>query len=342
MTAVSAIEIEAAPGHVRAGLISALIVSTGLAAALGTGFGYAYLRKDISVTVAGQTAHRTTFRWTVAQALAEAGVSLSSTDEVSPPPGARLIEGMRVVVRAAVPVTLLADGRRVVLESAAATVGDLLGRRGIAVDEPDRVEPDPDTPLASGMTVRVVRIEHRVVTEQQQIPYHVHASADPTAPRGLLRVIHSGRSGLKERLYQITLADGVVVSKALVGERLVRTSLDRVISVGTLAQFAAQGPFAGREFHDMVATAYSPFCCLGVDDITSTGMKAGYGIVAVDPTVIPLRSRLYVEGYGYAIAGDVGGRIKGLRIDLGFDSKREALRYGVRRVRVYILDAAGQ
>lgn len=340
--AVSAIEIETAPGHVRAGLISALIVGTGLAVALSAGFGYAYLRKDISVSVAGQTVHRPTFRWTVAQALAEAGVTLSLTDEVSPPLGARLIEGMKVVVRAAVPVTLLADGQRVALESAAATVGDLLGRHGIAVDEPDRVEPDLDTPLASGMTIRVVRIEHRVVTEQQRVPYTVHASADPTAPRGLLRVIHSGRSGVKERLYKITLADGVVASKELVGERLVRTSLDRVISVGTLARFASQGPFAGREFLDMVATAYSPFCCRGVDDITSTGMKAGYGIVAVDPTVIPLRSRLYVEGYGYAIAGDVGGGIKGLRIDLGFDARREALRYGVRRVRVYVLDGARQ
>ncbi len=342
MTAISAIDIETAPARVRAGLISALIVSVGLAGAVCTGFGYAYLRKDISVTVAGQTVHRTTFRWTVAQALAEAGVTLSSTDEVSPQLAARLTEGMRVVVRAAVPVTLVADGQRVVLESAAATVGDLLLRRGIAVDEPDRVEPGPQTPLASGMTIRVVRIEHRAVTEHQRIPYRVHTTADPTAPRGLLRVIHPGRSGVKERLYKITLADGVIVGKDLVGERLVRTTLDRVISVGTLAQFASGGPFAGHEFLDMLATAYAPFCCRGVDDITSTGMRAGYGIVAVDPTVIPLRSSLYVEGYGYAVAGDVGGRIKGLRIDLGFDSTRDALRYGVRRVRVYVLDTAGR
>ena len=49
-------------------------------------------------------------------------------------------------------------------------------------------------------------------------------------------------------------------------------------------------------------------------------MKQGYGVVAVDPKVIPLYSKLYIPGYGIAIAGDVGGYIKGNKIDLGYDS----------------------
>lgn len=329
--------VQTAPRPVRNGLISAFILSAGLAMALGAGFGDAYLRKDIIVTVAGGSVHRTTYTRTVAQALTEAGIVLQLTDEVSPPLGAWLAEGMRVVVRHAVPVTLVVDGQVVSLQSAAATVGDLLGRRNIVLDDTDEVVPEADTPLSDGMLIRVVRIERHVVTEQMQLPYDVQASRDPTAPRGMLRVLHPGRTGLKERLFKITVADGVVVSKELLGERLVRTPLDRVIRMGTLVRIAAAGPFAGQEYMNMLATAYSPHCCPGVDDITSTGMKAGFGVVAVDPTVIPLGSKLYVEGYGYAIAGDVGGSIKGLRIDLGFNTKREALRYGVRRIRVYIL-----
>lgn len=330
--------VETAPGRIRGGVISALILGGGLAAAIAGGLGHAYLRKDITVTAAGRSMHRTTYTQTVAQALEEAGVTPAPTDEVFPPLHARVTEGMTLVVRAALPVMLVADGQHVVLESAAATVGDLLGRRGIVLDETDKVYPDLDIPLARGMTIRVVRIEHRVVAEQQRIPFDVRASQDPGAPRGMLHVIHPGRSGLKERLYTITVADGAVVGKELVGERLIRTPLDRVVTVGTLVRLAVQGPFAGREYLDMVATAYSPYCCWGVDDITSTGMKAGYGVVAVDPTVIRLGSRLYVEGYGYAIAGDVGGRIKGLRIDLGFNTKREALVYGIRPVRVYVIE----
>ena len=68
------------------------------------------------------------------------------------------------------------------------------------------------------------------------------------------------------------------------------------------------------------------------------GLKAGPGIIAVDPRVIPMRTKVYVEGYGYAIAGDVGSAIKGNRIDVCFNTVREALNFGRRRVRIYILE----
>ena len=67
-------------------------------------------------------------------------------------------------------------------------------------------------------------------------------------------------------------------------------------------------------------------------------MKAAPGVVAVDPRVIPLRTRLYVEGYGPALAADVGAAIKGNRIDVFFETVDEALRYGRRQVNVYILE----
>jgi 3D (Asp-Asp-Asp) domain-containing protein len=91
----------------------------------------------------------------------------------------------------------------------------------------------------------------------------------------------------------------------------------------------------------MEATAYAPWHGKGVDGTTAIGLRAGYGVVAVDPRVIPLRSVLYIEGYGRAIAGDTGGAIKGHRIDLGFATAREAYRFGRRPVRVYVLSTPG-
>jgi peptidoglycan DL-endopeptidase CwlO len=87
----------------------------------------------------------------------------------------------------------------------------------------------------------------------------------------------------------------------------------------------------------MVATGYSPQEP-GLNDHTATGMKAQRGVVAVDPSVIPLGTRVYVEGYGNAIAGDTGSAIKGNRIDLCFDTLAECNRYGRRTVKVEILD----
>ncbi|MER3495758.1 MAG: hypothetical protein C4320_02400, partial [Armatimonadota bacterium] len=67
------------------------------------------------------------------------------------------------------------------------------------------------------------------------------------------------------------------------------------------------------------------------------GWYAGYGQVAVDPRVIPLGTMVYVENYGFAIASDTGGAIKGNRIDLCYRTNAECLRFGRRKVRVHIL-----
>lgn len=67
------------------------------------------------------------------------------------------------------------------------------------------------------------------------------------------------------------------------------------------------------------------------------GMPLQRGVVAVDPNVIPMGTKLYVEGYGEAIAADQGGAINGNRIDLYFDSHQEAMNWGMKAVKVSIL-----
>ena len=76
----------------------------------------------------------------------------------------------------------------------------------------------------------------------------------------------------------------------------------------------------------------------GVGPRTATGMIAGRGVVAVDPSVIPLGTHLYIEGYGYAVAGDTGGNIRGRRIDLCYNTYDEAISFGRQPVKVFILD----
>lgn len=67
------------------------------------------------------------------------------------------------------------------------------------------------------------------------------------------------------------------------------------------------------------------------------GLPLARGIIATDPKVIPMGTRLYVEGYGFGIAADQGNAIKGNRIDLFFDTREEALNWGMRTVKVTIL-----
>lgn len=71
---------------------------------------------------------------------------------------------------------------------------------------------------------------------------------------------------------------------------------------------------------------------------TATGRKPQVGVVAVDPRVIPLETDLFIEGYGYAVAGDVGGAIKGKRVDLFMDTRAECRSFGRNQLRVWIVN----
>lgn len=95
-----------------------------------------------------------------------------------------------------------------------------------------------------------------------------------------------------------------------------------------------------RKIINMTATAYGPGPLDNGkwNDLTYVGGKVKKGVVAVDPNIIPMGTKLWVEGYGAAIADDQGSAIKGNRIDLAFNSRQEALDYGIQNVKVYVLN----
>jgi 3D (Asp-Asp-Asp) domain-containing protein len=92
---------------------------------------------------------------------------------------------------------------------------------------------------------------------------------------------------------------------------------------------------------EVEATAYTPYD-EGMSGITATGINIrkdpNMKLIAVDPTVIPLGSKVWVEGYGEAIAGDTGGAIKGNRIDVLKPTKEEAFQWGRKTVKIRVLD----
>jgi 3D (Asp-Asp-Asp) domain-containing protein len=87
----------------------------------------------------------------------------------------------------------------------------------------------------------------------------------------------------------------------------------------------------------MEASAYLPSDG-GGSGITATGMRAQHGVVAVDPDVIPLGTRLFIPGYGIAIAADTGGAIQGAKIDLCMESYGDAISFGRQTIKVYVLN----
>src|SRR5690606_6605064 len=113
----------------------------------------------------------------------------------------------------------------------------------------------------------------------------------------------------------------------------VYSSREPLVSRGTF-----EAPLALGEERTFIVTAYSQRPEEGTGDgIKYTELPVDYGIVAVDPRVIPLGSVLWIEGYGYALAADIGGAIKGNRLDVFFPDTQKALEFGRRECRVRLV-----
>lgn len=91
---------------------------------------------------------------------------------------------------------------------------------------------------------------------------------------------------------------------------------------------------------NMTATAYAPGPLDNGkwNNLTYMGGTVKHGVAAVDPRVIPMGTKLWIEGYGEAIAEDQGSAIKGNRIDLAFNDRKQALDYGIQNVKIYVLN----
>jgi len=158
----------------------------------------------------------------------------------------------------------------------------------------------------------------------------------------------SARAGIKVEQKQAVKSPVSAVQptekKATVTKKPVDRKAPRNVKPERLAKrgnYPSRGYFSGRRMIDMHATAYTADPAENGGNRsgrTAIGLKIGHGVVAVDPRIIPLGTRLFVEGYGHAVAADTGGAIKGHRIDLGCDNKRQMRKIGTRRVKVHILD----
>ncbi|MBV8151370.1 MAG: DUF348 domain-containing protein [Candidatus Eremiobacteraeota bacterium] len=303
--------------------------------------------RTIQLTIGEQEREITTTAATVGEALREAGIIAAEGDAVSPSLDTPISDGLTIDYRAAFPVTLIVGGQPQEVRTAARTVADLLVERDVALAPIDRVSPARDTPLSADAIVRVSRVvEWTKRIREQLAPLVVHR-LDPDLAPTVSKTIARGRPAVRERLLRYRRADDDVrIERAVIETRVLAAGRPKVVASGILA-YEHYLRIAGRAARGTVrlanaairvlATAYTPYCGGGCSGITALGTRAGYGIVAVDPGVIPLGTHLYIPGYGRAIAGDTGGAIRGRRIDLGFESQSDAIRFGTREIVVYVL-----
>jgi len=303
-----------------------------------------------------------TFKRYVGEILDEEGIVLGTHDDINVSDEEKLRDGMKIEIYRAYPVTVTAMGESRTLIATRRTVGAVLTELGYEFKETDRITPAADQKLAEFDEITLVTVDEKTVDVVEEIPYESKERVNKALASGARKLVQKGVTGEKAVSYKIVYEDGVEVSRETVKEEIKVQPIAQIREVGPkkaasykiasagagTVQTSRSGSLAYSKVLTLNATAYDASSCGKSPShpaygITATGRRAGYGVVAVDPSVIPLGSKLYIESadgsyvYGTAIAADTGGAIKGARIDLCYDTRAEAIRFARRSVKVYVL-----
>jgi uncharacterized protein YabE (DUF348 family) len=316
---------------------------------------FAYLEKDVKVNDDGKIIEINTIASTVGQAFKLNDIYVTPDDFVSTPLDAKLHRDTlnEVYIKRAVPVRIAADGTETILMTYKDTVGEVLEDSPVKPSVLDVLEGvSTDDKITEGMTIKIVRVNEEYVSEKEPIPFDTVKRPNNRMDVGVEKVVSAGQEGELEKQYKVVKRDGIEISRELIREMVLSNPVSAIVEFGTVRKLKTNRGevFRYSEVKNMRATAYTAsFKDTGKhpDDpgfgITRTGIKAKKGVVAVDPKVIPLGTRLYIEiegstpDYGYAIAADTGGAIKGNKIDLYYDSQEYVDSFGVKKAKVYIL-----
>lgn len=164
------------------------------------------------------------------------------------------------------------------------------------------------------------RFSEKVRTKKTAIAFKTVYEEDKDLDFGKQTTKEEGEEGLKEEDIKTLYYDGKFYSEEVIDARIVQPK-NKVIAKGTKEILKTIDTEAGKlnayGSLRVWATSYDK-TCIGCNEWTATGRRLEKGIIAVDPKVIPLHTRMYVPGYGIGVAEDVGGAIRGNKIDLGF------------------------
>ena len=272
------------------------------------------LRRAVAVTLIAPNGQITinTAAFTVGEVLREAGVSLFVSDRVEPPVETFVVSGMTVAITPGRELTVRTAGGAVRVRSSATTVGQVLAEAGIPLIGLDSATPSDAEreALPADGQIRIVRVTESIDSAYKVIPYKTELIVTANLQPPAQDVQDPGEVGISLNRTRIRYEDGTEVSRVVESESVIRLPRTRVARSSYWASI------------QMYATSYHPCetgaCAYG----TSSGRKAGYGVVALNlDWYRALKGvSVYIPGYGAGVVGDVcPGCVGQPWIDLGYD-----------------------
>lgn len=302
--------------------------------------GFAAQPKTVRIKVDGQTITLQTRALTVQGALEEAGVVLQKADGYElVGKEEKLNDGATIEVTRAMPVKVWKAGRTTEYTIGRKTVRDVLNAVGVDY-KGFQVYPGLDTEVTPDMTIHIISPTNKLTTETRDIPYEVEMRNNDNLPRGRQNVISPGQNGQEKVTYREIKVGSETVRQEL-NREVLSEPVPEIVEVGTGNNLnmieTSRGFVRYRSARTVEASAYTMAEGSGTG-LTSTGVVPHHGVVAVDPDVIPYGTRMYIPGYGFAVAADCGGAINGNTIDLFMEDYGDAISWGRRDVTVYFLE----
>lgn len=316
-----------------------ILIVLALVSVLTMGFSTA-LGNDVELNINGKTRTVFTYEKTVGAFLEKEGIVLKNKDVVSPSVDQEIKKDMKVMITSPKSYHIKDGNKILIAEANGYTVADVLENLNIKLNKLDRVSLPLDEIAKEGMEIQIDRVVVENIENKIEIPFETENRENAEMLEGQKNVITNGEVGQKVESLKNTYVNGVLETTEVLKSEITKNPVKEVVEVGTKKAVATPNGKNAKRVIVMQATAYDPTA----GSKTAMGTRARVGAVAVDPKVIPLGSKLYIESmdgfasYGYATAEDTGGAIKGNRIDLFYNSNAEANRFGRRNVKVYVLD----
>jgi len=314
------------------------------------------IRKNFTVVIDGKQIKLVTYQKTFDSALRKADINIAVKDKIDKVLNSKIVDNDVITIDHAINLKVLVDNKVLNISSAEKDIELMLTSEKIVLNPNDKVYPSIENKLSTGMNVTITRVETETVQERKPIDFKTVIKKDKDTLKSKSEVLQKGIKGEKNITLAVIYENGKEVTRKIIKEIIIKHPQNKIISQGTMIPITLSRGESSKTYAkslneesrstssktlNVKATAYWAFN--GVDTYTSSGRKAvrdsnGYSTIAVDPNVIPMGTKLYVEGYGYAIAADKGSGVKGKFIDVFFNTREEAIKWGVKYLKVQLLD----
>ncbi len=283
---------------------------------------------------------------TVGQFLDDEGLTLTEMDKINYELDKELYQGISIEIERAITVSYSVDGESGKKKvDRGVSVGFFISELEKELNKQLYYDGKLTPIIEDGDRIQLYEIVKSQIKSEQPIPFEVKFVETEELYEGEEQAWQAGAEGILETVVEIDSANGIEIERRS-WESVTKEPVHEIKLIGTASKnvvgSSAEEMFEYSHSVVMSATGYT-YRTSGVSPKSShygktyTGLPAKRGVVAVDPSVIPLGTRLYIEDYGFAVAADTGGAINGNKIDLCFDEDSEAYSYGRRNVTVYFL-----